>query len=181
MNNIYDVWFSTVKLNNKIKKHLLELYNAEEIWNMGSRDLQNELTWYSKEKIEIQISEILNLEKRNKIEKYFEYMKKYNICLISYKEKEYPSLLKNINDIPIYLYIRGNIDNLYKDNIAVVGARYASNYGKKVAMELSKYACDNNVGVVSGLAIRCGQICSFGKPTKQSGKYYCGTWNRCCK
>ena len=33
MNNIYDVWFSTVKLNNKIKKHLLELYNAEEIWN----------------------------------------------------------------------------------------------------------------------------------------------------
>ena len=91
MNNIYDVWFSTVKLNNKIKKHLLELYNAEEIWNMDSRDLQNELTWYSKEKIEIQISEILNLEKRNKIEKYFEYMKKFNICLISYKEKEYPS------------------------------------------------------------------------------------------
>ncbi|MCR5185559.1 MAG: DNA-protecting protein DprA [Clostridia bacterium] len=166
MNNIYDVWFSTVKLNNKTKKHFLELYGAEKVWNMDEKELLNEFTNYSKDKVERLICEILDLEKRNKIEKYFEYMNKLNISLISYKDKEYPSILKNIDDCPIYLYTRGSIENLYKDNIAIVGARYASGYGKKVAFELSKYACDNNIGVVSGLAIRCGQICSFRQSSK---------------
>ena len=158
MNNIYDTWFSTVKLNNKTKQYLLELYGADKIWNMDRSRLQDELVNYlksnAKDKIEKQLDEIFDEEKRNKIEKYFEYMNSLDIRLISYKDNEYPSLLRNIDDYPIYLYVRGNLENLYKDNIAIIGARDASSYGKRVAMELSKYACDNNVGVVSGLAIR---------------------------
>ena len=156
MNNIYNTWFSTVRLSNKMKYALLEKYNAEELWNMDEERLQKvfEQIENNFEKNQKQIAEVMNIAKKNKMEEYYKHMDQYGITLICYKDNDYPSILRNIEDFPIYLYVRGEIKNLYKDNIAIVGSRNASDYGKRVAMGLSKYVCDRNVGVVSGLAIR---------------------------
>ena len=167
MNNIYNIWFSTVRLSNRTKFNLLENNSAEDIWKMDKEALEKIILDINinknTEEVEKQINEILDEEKRKLLEKYYEYMCCHDMKLICYNDIEYPSILKNIKDFPIFIYVRGNLENLYKDNIAIVGSRYASTYGKKVAMELANYVCDRNVGVVSGMAIRNRQICTSRK------------------
>lgn len=72
---------------------------------------------------------------------------------ISIKNKEYPNQLKNIYDPPTKLYVLGNKSILNQRNFAIVGSRKATQYGKKVAMQISKELAENGLNVVSGLAI----------------------------
>ena len=48
-------------------------------------------------------------------------MKKHNIDIICIEDKEYPSLLKEINNPPICIYIIGKKDILNDPNIAIAG------------------------------------------------------------
>lgn len=81
-------------------------------------------------------------------------MQKNGIHVIQYKEKDYPETLKNIEDFPIYIMIRGNIENLHSDNIGIVGARKASTYGKNISRKLAYNLAEKNINIVSGLALR---------------------------
>ena len=82
---------------------------------------------------ESSIIEILDDINKKNLEKYYNYIDKNNINLIYFYEAEYPAKLKNIENFPAYIYIRGNIENLYGDNVAIVGSRKASLYGTNVA------------------------------------------------
>lgn len=87
-------------------------------------------------------------------------MKIEEICIES---KDYPQQLKNIYDPPLKLYILGNKELLKQKGIAIVGARKATEYGKKVAFQIAKNLSINEINIISGLAIRNRFICSFGK------------------
>lgn len=67
--------------------------------------------------------------------------------------KEYPEKLKNIYDSPQKLYVLGNKNLLYRKGIAIVGSRDATQYGKKIAYDLSKELSENGIVIISGLAI----------------------------
>ena len=67
--------------------------------------------------------------------------------------KEYPEKLKNIYDSPKKLYVIGNKNLLYKKGIAIVGTRNATAYGKKVAYDFAKELSENDIVVISGLAL----------------------------
>lgn len=67
--------------------------------------------------------------------------------------KEYPNKLRNIYDPPLKLYVLGNKELLFKKGIAVVGARKATQYGKKVAYKISKELAEKGINIISGLAI----------------------------
>lgn len=67
--------------------------------------------------------------------------------------KEYPQNLKNIYDPPKKIYLIGNKDLLYQKGIAIVGARDATQYGKKIAYNLAKELSEQNIVIISGLAI----------------------------
>lgn len=71
---------------------------------------------------------------------------------ISVDNKEYPKQLKNIYDPPKKLYILGNREILKQGGIAIVGSRNASEYGKKVALKISKELSQNGFHIISGLA-----------------------------
>ena len=43
---------------------------------------------------------------------------------------------------------------LKQKGVAIVGARKASQYGKNVALQLSKDLSENGINIISGLAIR---------------------------
>lgn len=67
--------------------------------------------------------------------------------------KDYPEQLKEIYDAPLKLYILGNKEILKQRGIAVVGARKATEYGKKVAVEISKEISKHGINIISGLAV----------------------------
>lgn len=73
------------------------------------------------------------------------------VSVLTYKDPLYPKGLLNIYDFPPLLYVRGELraDDV---NVAVVGSRTASTYGKYVAERFSRDLAFNGVTVVSGLA-----------------------------
>lgn len=72
---------------------------------------------------------------------------------ISIENKLYPEQLRNIYDAPLKLYVLGNVEVLNQKGIAIVGSRNATEYGKKVAMQISKELSKNGINIISGLAL----------------------------
>lgn len=75
------------------------------------------------------------------------------IRLITFADKEYPELLREIPDSPLLLYAKGElIDNL-APTIAIVGARNASQMGYELAHDFAYKLSKAGFTVVSGLAL----------------------------
>lgn len=64
----------------------------------------------------------------------------------------YPSRLREIDDAPPVLYVRGTWATEDEWSVAVVGTRRATAYGRQAATELSRGLAANGVTVISGLA-----------------------------
>ncbi len=81
-------------------------------------------------------------------------MKDIHYC--SKNDVNYPKMLKNIKNAPDTIYYKGNIEIVteYK-NVAVIGSRQCSAYGKHLAYETAKYLSDRQINVVNGLALGC--------------------------
>ncbi len=79
-------------------------------------------------------------------------LKKRDLRLIAIDEDEYPPLLKQIPDAPVFLYVRGNLKVLGDPCIALVGAREMSEYGRRVVSHLIPPLVAAGVVTVSGLA-----------------------------
>ena len=77
---------------------------------------------------------------------------RYGITVLTCKDKNYPSRLKEIYDYPPVIYIRGAL--LLEDEwcLAVVGTRRASVYGKQVTEELVADLAQSKITIISGLA-----------------------------
>ncbi len=144
----YWVWLSRIEgLNPKVLNELLEKYDEPKtIWGKTKEELLEEGL---KEKY---IDKITNNDYRQKIDKYLEYMKKYNIEIITIKDKEYPDKLKVIYDPPIVLYIKGNKEILNEKSMAIVGCRSCTKYGENIAKKLAYNLSLTNINIISGLA-----------------------------
>lgn len=72
---------------------------------------------------------------------------------ISINNEKYPFILRNIYNPPKKIYAIGDIDILNQKGIAIVGSRKATEYGKKVALKISKELSEKGFNIISGLAI----------------------------
>lgn len=72
--------------------------------------------------------------------------------IIGFFDGRYPSLLKEIFDPPMILYVKGSLPDGSLTNLAVVGSRNASWQGLRLASEVSKELAGAGAVVVSGLA-----------------------------
>lgn len=77
---------------------------------------------------------------------------KREIQVLLLPEKEYPLLLREIEDPPPVLYVLGDISVLSKPQIAVVGTRKMTDYGARVTVELVRGLVAEGLVVTSGLA-----------------------------
>lgn len=77
---------------------------------------------------------------------------KLGIHVIPYTDERYPTLLKEIHDPPLILYVKGNPDALAGKTLGVVGTRKASEYGRQVTEKLIQDLQAAKVTIVSGLA-----------------------------
>lgn len=72
---------------------------------------------------------------------------------ISIENELYPKELRNIYNAPLKLYVLGNIEILNKKGVAIVGSRKETEYGKKVAIKISRELSENGINIISGLAL----------------------------
>lgn len=76
------------------------------------------------------------------------------IIEIDCKDEKYPKKLLKIKNFPSKLYAIGNIELLKsKYTVGIVGSRKCSEYGRKAAYEFAKEISENDICVVSGMAI----------------------------
>nr|MBI5455455.1 DNA-protecting protein DprA [Candidatus Levybacteria bacterium] len=128
---------------------------AEKAWFASAADLkQAGLSERSIQKLEKARSEL-------DIESYLEKLKYKKASFIALCDKEYPKLLKEIENPPIVLYVKGDISkvNLEK-TIAVVGTRKITNYGSVVTKLFSEELAMSGFTVVSGLAMGVDAVAS---------------------
>ena len=74
------------------------------------------------------------------------------VTALAQTDPRYPSRLREIDDTPPVLYVKGVWAEVDEWSVAVVGTRRATAYGRMAAQELSRGLAVNGVTVVSGLA-----------------------------
>lgn len=82
----------------------------------------------------------------------------FPVIEISENQKEYPSLLREIENRPKTLYCRGNIKLLSSFSIAVIGTRKSTHYGREVTEKIISDLANYNITIVSGLALGIDSI-----------------------
>lgn len=87
-------------------------------------------------------------------ERELEYCRRNNIKPIASTDEDYPTLLREIDDYPAVLYVRGDVKALTRRSVAFVGTRKMSPYGERVCSELISSLADAvpDATIVSGLA-----------------------------
>ncbi len=78
---------------------------------------------------------------------------KQNISIITFEDELYPRNLKELNDAPPILYLKGNVELLkYPVTLAIVGSRNASVNGRKMASHIAYDLTNADVLIISGMA-----------------------------
>lgn len=90
-------------------------------------------------------------EHPNAPEKLIGYCQRHKINLCSINDADYPPILKEITDPPMFFYYRGQLAP-YTQRIGIVGTRDNTRYGKEVALELAEQLAAAGLTVVSGAA-----------------------------
>jgi len=83
---------------------------------------------------------------------FMEQIAAQGIQVLTWEDEAYPSRLKEIDQPPPILYLRGELTAEDSWAVAVVGTRRVTAYGRQVTEELASYLAQNGVTVVSGLA-----------------------------
>ena len=87
-------------------------------------------------------------------ERELEYCSRHNITPLASTDEKYPKLLRQIDDYPHILYVRGSVEALQRRMVAFVGTRKISAYGERVCNEMIHSLAEAvpDVAIVSGLA-----------------------------
>jgi DNA processing protein len=95
---------------------------------------------------------ILNHDVFERAEQEVFFIRKHKIKTFFYLDTDYPSRLKNCDDAPILLFLKGNVDLNATRIISIVGTRNATPYGKQVTEMFVEGFSKYNAVIVSGLA-----------------------------
>jgi len=142
------VGFSLISGIGRVKFTQLENYfgSLENAWQAAPADLKQA----GLDKGSIQAA--TTWRPRISLEAEMEKLERYGVNVLTWRDPDYPSRLKEIYDYPPVLYIRGTL--LPEDEwcLAVVGTRRATVYGRQVTEEIVADLARSKITIVSGLA-----------------------------
>jgi DNA processing protein len=98
------------------------------------------------------VSSIVNMRPKISPDDEMHKLDKYGVEAIPCDSPKYPARLKEIQDYPPLIYIRGNLLPTDDFSLAVVGTRRATLYGRQVTEEIVTDLAHNKITIVSGLA-----------------------------
>ncbi len=73
--------------------------------------------------------------------------------IVAFDDEQYPKQLKQIYDPPLVIFAKGNIELLNVKQMAIVGSRAASIYGRETAFDIAQQLAQHGVVITSGLAL----------------------------
>ncbi|MGC7561157.1 DNA-processing protein DprA [Pasteurella sp. 22655_41Tandhals] len=123
--------------------HLFD-YERDEFYQMGWNEQQVERWFYPEMKY---------------IEPAFRWGSKKDNQIIHLFDPRYPELLKHIDGAPPVLFVKGNVEVLSVQQIAMVGSRHCSRYGEYWAKHFATDFAVADIAVTSGLALGIDGFC----------------------
>ncbi len=96
--------------------------------------------------------EVVTFNKWEKVDRILEKTERTGAQIMTYWDDDYPSLLREIYDPPLMLWIKGDRSVLGTDSLAIVGTRKAGDYAISMAKQFAKELVDQNLTIISGLA-----------------------------
>lgn len=129
-------------------KSLLSYFgSAEEVFHARIRD------WLGVQGIGLKtLSRVDRDASMREAEKETRFTEELGIKILTIYDDGYPNMLRGIYDAPLVLYQKGSADLNEKINIAIVGTRKPSTYGRAVSEQFSAYLTQKGFNIVSGLA-----------------------------
>ncbi len=144
----YWVAFSQIHRVGAARAAALESYfgSLADAWRAGPTELR--AAGIDRATVESIIKERPDISPEGEIEK----LAKAGVKAYSWRDEDYPARLKEVDDHPPVLYVRGDL--LPEDDwgIAVVGTRRATPYGRQAAEHFSTDLARQRITIVSGLA-----------------------------
>ncbi|HAT03692.1 MAG TPA: DNA-protecting protein DprA [Candidatus Magasanikbacteria bacterium] len=139
------------KITIKRYRELLGIFSSlEEAWDAEFDELKK-MRWDDN-----LIHEFLTWREKVDEEKIQTILDHEGIHCITLDMEEYPELLKHIYDPPFCIFARGTLKNNF--NLAVVGTRKYTPYGKQATEELIAELAPKGITIVSGLAFGIDSI-----------------------
>lgn len=98
------------------------------------------------------VEAVEQVRQANLPQRTWELIQKQGITVLTWADEAYPRRLKEIDQPPPVLYVRGQLADEDQWSVAIVGTRRATAYGRQAAGELAAGLARRGVTVVSGLA-----------------------------
>jgi len=98
------------------------------------------------------LSNLLEIRSTRDLDAEMDRIRGLGISLLTWEDGGYPRLLRQIDDPPPVLYVKGELLPEDEWAVAVVGTRAATAYGRQVTTTIAQGLARNGVTVVSGLA-----------------------------
>jgi DNA processing protein len=98
------------------------------------------------------VENFIQVRKSVDLEKVMEKVTSQGVKVCTWEDDIYPKRLKEINQPPPVLFIKGTINVEDDWAVSVVGTRKITPYGRQVTAEIARFLAENGVTVVSGLA-----------------------------
>ncbi|MGZ9234308.1 MAG: DNA-processing protein DprA [Anaerolineales bacterium] len=144
----YWIGFNLIKGIGAVRMQALIQYfgDLEVAWNAAPSEL-------ARAGLGLKLIERITQARQNvNLEKVWEKIESQGITILTWEDEAYPQRLKEIDQPPPVLYIRGEYlpDDLFA--VAIVGTRRVTPYGRQITEELAAFLAANGITVISGLA-----------------------------
>lgn len=98
------------------------------------------------------VEKVISARKDINLDQVWTKIEAQGIKIVTWADEEYPNRLREIDQPPPVLYIRGEYlqDDLFA--VAIVGTRKVTAYGRQVTEEIASFLAMNGITVISGLA-----------------------------
>lgn len=145
---LYWVGFNLVKGIGAVRfRTLLEVFgDAQTAWQASADELRQAGL---SQKI---VDNMLQLRNQVSLDQVWERIQQHRVSVLTLDDETYPRRLREIDQPPPVLYLRGTLEEGDDWAVAVVGTRHITAYGRQVADEMSGTLARSGVTVVSGMA-----------------------------
>ncbi len=98
------------------------------------------------------VESFLKVRSEVSLDKVWEFIQAQGIKVITWEDDSYPRYLKEIDQPPPVLYLRGDLHTEDEWAVSIVGTRRVTAYGRQVTEEVAAALARSGVTIVSGLA-----------------------------
>ena len=98
------------------------------------------------------LKNLLKLRQEIDLDRYYAELLQKNVTVLTLLDEGYPKLLREIDQSPPVIYVKGALSPADELAVALVGTRRVSAYGQQITRDTSLFLAGHGLTIVSGLA-----------------------------